>query len=68
MYTEENARGRFPLRDILLKVIVVIIFLALIIFIISNATNTDNTAKTTKTSSNYDKVFSKKKKKMEDAS
>ena len=68
MYTEENARGRFPLRDILLKVIVVIIFLILIFFIISKATNTDNAAKTTKTSSNYDKVFSENLEKMEDAS
>ena len=35
MYTEENERGRFPLRDILLKAIVVIIFLILIIFIVT---------------------------------
>lgn len=65
MYTEENARGRFPLRDILLKAIVVIIFLVLIIFIITKMTNpTDNNKIST---SNYDEVFSTNLKAMENA-
>lgn len=64
MYTEENERGRFPLRDILLKAIVVIIFLILTIFIITKVTS----PKTLKTSSSaYDKVFSENLKKMEEA-
>lgn len=65
MYTEENARGRFPLRDILLKAIIVIIFLILIIFIVTKVTNKDNSV--SKNSSNYDKVFSANLDKMEDA-
>lgn len=65
MYTEENMRGRFPLRDILLKAIVVIIFIILIIFIISRVTSTNNT--TNSTSSNYDEVFNENLKAMEDA-
>ena len=65
MYTEENARGRFPLRDILLKAIVVIIFLILIVFIITKVTEPDN--KTSKSSSNYDKVFSENLEAMENA-
>ena len=65
MYTEENMRGRFPLRDILLKAIVVIIFLILIIFIITKVTTPNNN--TTKSSSNYDKVFSENLKDMENA-
>ena len=65
MYTEENARGRFPLRDVLLKAIIVIIFLILIIFIITKLTTPDN--ETNKSSSNYDKVFSDNLEKMEDA-
>lgn len=69
MYTEENARGRFPLRDILLKAIVVIIFLILIVFIITKVTTPDNnTTKSSKTSSNYDKVFSENLENMENAS
>ncbi len=56
MYTEENAKGRFPLRDILLKAIVVIIFIILIIFIISKLTAPNN-SKSAKEDSNYDKVF-----------
>ena len=68
MYTEENARGRFPLRDILLKAIVVIIFLILVVFIITKVTNPDNNTKSSKTSSNYDKVFSENLEKMENAS
>ena len=65
MYTEENARGRFPLRDILLKAIVVIIFLVLIIFIITKLTNPTNSNK--KSSSEYDKVFSANLESMENA-
>ena len=65
MYTEENVRGRFPLRDVLLKAIIVIIFLILIIFIITKLTTPDN--ETNKSSSNYDKVFSENLEKMEDA-
>ena len=63
MYTEENARGRFPLRDILLKAIVVIIFLILIIFIITKITTPNSNVN--KTDSNYDKVFSKNLETME---
>lgn len=62
MYTEENARGRFPLRDILLKAIVVIIFIILIIFIISKVTGTAKKDST----NNYDKVFSENLKVMEE--
>lgn len=65
MYTEENARGRFPLRDILLKAIVVIIFLILIIFIITKVTTKDTTSNSV--SSNYDKVFSENLEAMENA-
>ena len=65
MYTEENQRGRFPLRDILLKAIVVIIFLILIIFIITKVT--EPSKNTTKSSSNYDKVFSENLEAMEKA-
>lgn len=65
MYTEENQRGRFPLRDILLKAIVVIIFLVLIIFIITKVT--EPSKNTTKSSSNYDKVFSENLEAMEKA-
>ena len=65
MYTEENARGRFPLRDILLKAIVVIIFLILIIFIVTKVTEPNNN--TAKSSSNYDKVFSENLEAMENA-
>lgn len=64
MYTEENARGRFPLRDILLKAIVVIIFLILIVFIITKVTTSDNNVN--KSASNYDKVFSENLEAMED--
>lgn len=66
MYTEENARGRFPLRDVLLKAIVVIIFLILIIFIITKVTTPDK-KNNSNNSSNYDKVFSENLKAMEDA-
>lgn len=66
MYTEENARGRFPLRDILLKAIVVIIFLILIVFIITKLTSS-NKESDNKVSSNYDKVFSENLEKMESA-
>ena len=66
MYTEENARGRFPLRDILLKAIVVIIFLILIVFIITKLTSS-NKESGNKASSNYDKVFSENLEKMESA-
>ena len=62
MYTEENARGRFPLRDILLKAIVVIIFIILIIFIISKVTGTSKKV----SNSDYDKVFSENLKAMEE--
>ena len=65
MYTEENQRGRFPLRDILLKAIVVIIFLILIIFIITKVT--EPSKNTTKSSSNYDKVLSENLEAMEKA-
>ena len=65
MYTEENVRGRFPLRDILLKAIIVIIFIILIIFIISKVTTNDNSI--SKNNSNYDKVFSANLNKMEKA-
>ena len=65
MYTEENARGRFPLRDILLKAIVVIIFLILIIFIVTKVTEPNNN--TARSSSNYDKVFSENLEAMENA-
>ena len=65
MYTEENARGRFPLRDVLLKAIIVIIFLILIIFIITKLTT--NETSTNSSDSNYDKVFSANLEKMEDA-
>lgn len=65
MYTEENARGRFPLRDILLKAIVVIIFIALIIFIITKVTSPTSNNKTA--SSDYDKVFSANLESMENA-
>ncbi len=64
MYTEENQRGRFPLRDILLKAIVVIIFLILIIFIITKVTAPANMEQS---SSNYDKVFNEQLKNMEKA-
>ena len=58
MYTEENARGKFPLRDILLKAIVVIIFIILIIFVISKLTApSDNESGNKESNSNYDKVF-----------
>ena len=67
MYTEENARGRFPLRDILLKAIVVIIFLILIIFIITKLTSSNKESNTNKVNSNYDKVFSENLEKMENA-
>ena len=67
MYTEENQRGRFPLRDILLKAIIVIIFIILIIFIITRLTTPNNSNNSTKTNSNYDKVFSENLKAMEDA-
>ena len=67
MYTEENQRGRFPLRDILLKAIIVIIFIILIIFIITKLTTPNNSNNSTKTNSNYDKVFSENLKAMEDA-
>lgn len=66
MYTEENARGRFPLRDILLKAIVVIIFLILIVFIITKLTSS-NKESDNKVSSNYDRVFSENLEKMESA-
>ena len=65
MYTEENARGRFPLRDILLKAIVVIIFIILIIFIITKLTTPTSSNK--KSSSDYDKVFSANLDAMENA-
>lgn len=65
MYTEENLRGRFPLRDILLKAIVVIIFLILIIFIITKVTLKNN--ETSDVSSSYDEVFSENLKTMEEA-
>ena len=65
MYTEENERGRFPLRDILLKAIIVIIFIILIIFVITKLTNPISSNK--KSSSNYDKVFSANLELMEDA-
>lgn len=65
MYTEENARGRFPLRDILLKAIIVIIFLILVIWLITKLTTPDKT--NNETSSNYDKVFSENLEKMENA-
>lgn len=64
MYTEENQRGRFPLRDILLKAIVIIIFLILIIFIVTKVTRPNNTIKS---SSDYDKVFSENLEAMENA-
>ena len=67
MYTEENARGRFPLRDILLKAIVIIIFLILIIFIVTKVTSKETTTNNG-ISSNYDKVFSKNLEAMENAS
>ncbi len=67
MYTEENARGRFPLRDILLKAIVVIIFLILIIFIITKLTSSNKESNANRASSNYDKVFSENLEKMESA-
>ena len=63
MYTEENQRGRFPLRDVLLKVIVVIIFLILIIFIITRVTTPNN--KNNNSTSQYDEVFSKNLETME---
>ena len=67
MYTEENERGRFPLRDILLKAIVVIIFIILIIFIISKLTTPNNNSNSNKTTSNYDKVFNENLSTMENA-
>ena len=67
MYTEENERGRFPLRDILLKAIVVIIFIILIIFIISKLTTPNNNSNSNKTASNYDKVFNENLSTMENA-
>ncbi len=66
MYTEENERGRFPLRDILLKAIVVIIFLILIIFIVTKLTTKDTSTNSSATS-NYDKTFSENLEAMEDA-
>ena len=65
MYTEENQRGRFPLRDILLKAIVVIIFLILIIFIITRVTTPNN--KNNNSTSQYDEVFSENLETMEKA-
>ena len=65
MYTEENARGRFPLRDILLKAIIIIIFLILVIWLITKLTTPDKT--NSEASSNYDKIFSENLEKMESA-
>lgn len=67
MYTEENARGRFPLRDILLKAIIVIIFIILIIFIVTRLTTPDNSNNSNSVNSNYDKVFSENLEAMENA-
>ncbi len=67
MYTEENQRGRFPLRDILLKAIIVIIFIILIIFIITRLTTPNNSNNSNSVNSNYDQVFSENLKAMEDA-
>ena len=67
MYTEENTRGRFSLRDILLKAIIVIVFLILIIFIITKLTTPNSTNNKKKISSNYDKVFSENLETMEKA-
>ena len=56
MYTEENFRGRFPLRDILLKVIVVVIFIVLVAWAIAKILGPNN--EVTKDTTIYDKVFS----------
>ena len=64
MYTEENFRGRFPLRDILLKVIVVVIFIVLVAWAIAKILGPNN--EVTKDTTKYDKVFSENIKIMED--
>lgn len=63
MYTEENIKGRFPLRDVLLKVMIVIIFIILILFVIAKVVLSSDTKKST---SNYDEVFSENLKAMEE--
>lgn len=64
MYTEENTVKRFPLRNILLKVMVVIVFLLLVIFIVSKISTPTVKTASTKT---YDKVFNKNLNLMEKA-
>ena len=65
MYTEENFRGRFPLRDILLKVIVVIIFIVLLAWLIAKILGPNN--QVSKDTTKYDEVFNANIKIMEDA-
>lgn len=65
MYTEENFRGRFPLRDILLKVIVVVIFIILVAWLIAKILGPNN--QVSKDTTKYDEVFNANIKIMEDA-
>ena len=65
MYTEENFRGRFPLRDILLKVIVVVIFIVLLAWLIAKILGPNN--QVSKDTTKYDEVFNVNIKIMEDA-
>ena len=64
MYTEENIRGKFPLRDILLKVIIVAIFIILIAWIVAKVVGDTKESKVT---TNVDKVFSANIASMEEA-
>lgn len=63
MYTEENMKGKFPIRDVLLKVIIVVVFIILVCFIIAKIIGPSNNT----INSNYDKVFSENLKEMKEA-
>ena len=63
MYTEENMRGRFPLRDILLKIMIVIIFIILILFVIAKVMGPSDNEE--RKNDNYDVVFNENLQAME---
>ena len=63
MYTEENIRGRFPLRDVLLKIMIVIIFIILILFVIAKVMGPSNNRE--RKNGDYDVVFNENLEAME---
>ena len=63
MYTEENIRGRFPLRDVLLKIMIVIIFIILILFVIAKVMGPSDNRE--RKNDNYDVVFNENLEAME---